>query len=184
MPPRTFFHARLQAALTGAALLMLLTGCAGMSFGARQQAAADPLLDAKPYAVTISVENIDEQARWYRETLGFTEIARQLGDRNGLGYAILERRGYHIELVHDGRARSGVFRPDPPAHTTLFGVTQLVFETSDLAGLKTALAARGAILTGDVQQGPDGARSVYLRDPEGNLVQFLQRPTTQAAAAR
>lgn len=182
--PSAVIHARLQALLTGAAMLAILTGCAGMQFAGRTPTPADPLLDAKPYAVTISVENIDEQARWYREKLGFSEIARQTGDRTGLAYAILERGGYHIELVHDGRARSGVFRPDPPAHTTLFGVTQLVFETSDLAGLKTALAARGATITGDVQQGQDGARSVYLRDPEGNLVQFLQRPTTQAAAAR
>jgi catechol 2,3-dioxygenase-like lactoylglutathione lyase family enzyme len=182
--PRAAVQARLHALLTGVAMLVLLAGCAGMEFGDRRQAVADPLLDAKPYAVTISVENIDEQARWYRETLGFSEVARQTGDRTGLAYAILERGGYHIELVHDGRARSGVFRPDPPAHTTLFGVTQLVFETTDLAGLKTALAARGATITGDVQQGKDGARSVFLRDPEGNLVQFLQRPTTQAAAAR
>lgn len=181
---RAVSRPRLHALLTGAAMLVLLTGCAGMNFGDRQQATADPLLDAKPYAVTISVENIDEQARWYRDTLGFTEVARQVENRSGLAFAILERRGYHIELVHDGRARGGVFRPDPPAHTTLHGVTQLVFETSDLAGLKTALAARGGTITGDVQQGKDGARSVFLRDPEGNLVQFLQRPTTQAAAAR
>jgi catechol 2,3-dioxygenase-like lactoylglutathione lyase family enzyme len=181
-----FASSRAVAAAAVLAAPLLLSACAGMEFGQRKNVAAvDPLLDAKPYAVTISVEDIETQARWYRDKLGFSEVARQTADRNGLAYAILARNGYHIELVHDGRARSGVFRPDPPAHTTLFGVTQLVFETSDLNGLKAALEARGAAQTGGVQVGPDGARSVYLRDPEGNLVQFLQRPAPpQSAAAR
>jgi catechol 2,3-dioxygenase-like lactoylglutathione lyase family enzyme len=177
-------RARPLALATGAALFAVLAGCVGPGSSGRVPVQADALLDAKPYAVTISVENLDEQARWYRDTLGFAEIARATADRNGLAYAILERRGYHIELVHDGRARGGVFRPDPPAHTSLFGMSQLVFETHDLNALQTALAARGAVMLGDVQLGKDGARSVYLRDPEGNLVQFLQRPPTQAAASR
>jgi catechol-2,3-dioxygenase len=67
------------------------------------------------------------------------------------------------------------------------GFAELTLETEDLAGLdrlRDALTARGAAVRGP-QEHEGGDRSIYVEDPEGNIVEvwdfFARRPIEELA---
>ena len=87
----------------------------------------------------------------------------------------LEKNGFRGELIRDANARADALRPDPPAHTSRPGVSQFAFETDDLAAVRRALEARGVAITWEFENADLGVRFLFVRDPEGTLVQFLER---------
>ncbi|HAA31439.1 MAG TPA: hypothetical protein DCE56_31670, partial [Cyanobacteria bacterium UBA8553] len=75
------------------------------------------LSTVQPYAVTISVPNLDEAANWYSERLGFREVQRKDYPELQTSLAFLELNGYRIELIENDNAQPNVARPAPPRHT-------------------------------------------------------------------
>jgi hypothetical protein len=87
----------------------------------------------------------------------------------------MEKNGFRVELIKDGNAVSGVRRPDPPMHTTTHGVSQFAFESDDVAELKQELIESGVLITWEFENDELGVKFIFIRDPEDNLIQFLQR---------
>lgn len=133
-------------------------------------------LELKPYSVTLSVSEIEEAAEWYEQVLGFRRVSAKDYPEFKTRLIFLEKAGFRVELIADGNARAGPERSDPPSHTALLGVSQFAFEVADIDEAHAALAAKRVNFAWTLQRYPDlGVAFFFVRDPEGNLVQFIQR---------
>jgi catechol 2,3-dioxygenase-like lactoylglutathione lyase family enzyme len=71
--------------------------------------------------------------------------------------------------------------PLPPGQG-LSRLAHIGWSTKDAAALRAYLVARGATGVTPLETAPDGGRWFSARDPEGNLVQFLQPASADTAA--
>ncbi|WP_376093780.1 VOC family protein [Roseomonas sp. CCTCC AB2023176] len=139
-------------------------------------ASAQPLLpDIRPYAVTMSVPDLEATVAWYGEILGFTVERRNSYPEFGTRLAFLRRDAFRIELIEDANARPGIPRPDAPAHTATYGISQFMFGTDDLADVRRRLAERGIHPHFEFENAELGVRFFFIRDPNVNLIAFIQR---------
>jgi catechol 2,3-dioxygenase-like lactoylglutathione lyase family enzyme len=158
-------------------LLLIAASCSGTV--AEKVALAKPmgnkLESFKPYSVTLSVSDVEATANWYVEKLGFKIVQRKNYPEFNTSLIFTEKNGFRVELIKDGNAASGTKRNDPPAHTSIHGVSQFAFETEDVLALKQELVGRGVPITWEFENAELGVKFLFIRDPEGNLIQFLQR---------
>jgi len=137
------------------------------------------LLDLRSeFSVTISVQNIDSMVAWYVESFGFTVDRKNVFP--SFGTTVITVKGGHgsgirIEFLADRNFESFV-RPDPPAHSARQFATQLQFFVNDLAAFVHKVKERGDIDIAwemvDIQ--PLRMKHFFIRDPEGNLLQFTE----------
>jgi catechol 2,3-dioxygenase-like lactoylglutathione lyase family enzyme len=161
----------MKIALAAAVLGLLPSFAVGATAGA-----GESMIDAvKPYSVTLSVSNLAETAKWYEQKLGFKEVKSKDYPEFSTALIFLELNGFRVELIKDGNARSGITRLDPPKHTASWGISQFAFETRNLAALKSELAAKDVKIVWEFENADLGARFLFVRDPAGNLIQFLQK---------
>ena len=138
----------------------------------------------------VVVENLDRAAAFF-EALGFRrdEPIEMVGtwlDRivglNGAHslacYVTPPGGGGSVELVEFRDPHRVAAPPDPP--TNAHGVRHLAFQTSDVAELVDRARRAGYGLVGEVVDFADEHRVVYVRGPEGLIVEFAQslRPTS------
>ncbi|MBS7699378.1 MULTISPECIES: VOC family protein [unclassified Chelatococcus] len=115
------------------------------------------------------VDDLDRAARFYRDVLGLAVLTSDSRffafDVGGANVLLLFKRGSTLETVtlpggtippHDGHG---------PLHVA-FAVT-----TADLGGWEERLAAAEIPIEGRTEW-PKGGRSIYLRDPDGHLLEF------------
>ncbi|MCC9312447.1 VOC family protein [Kitasatospora sp. RB6PN24] len=122
----------------------------------------------------LSVADLPRMAEWYRTVLGFTLIRGLELPQFDAEVAYLGNGAQVVELV---RVANGIDqrRPLPPNHGALRGLSQLAFYVADLAATASELKARGAELVTEPTDAPAlGVRVVFVRDPEGNYLEFIQ----------
>lgn len=112
--------------------------------------------------VGLHVADVERSLAFYRDLLGLQPIARP---ELGFPGAWL-RVGTRQELHLIGRNA----RPDLPPHERHWSV-----EVRDLAAWHVRLRDAGVELRGPVQR-PDGALQLFARDPDGHVMEFLERP--------
>jgi catechol 2,3-dioxygenase-like lactoylglutathione lyase family enzyme len=127
-----------------------------------------------PHAVTMSVPDIEAGIKWYTEKLGFKVVKRKSYPEFQTALVFMELNGYNVELIQDGNAKPTVLRPDPPAHTSTYGITQFQFRTKDLAAVKKELIAKQIPIVWEFENQELGAKFLVIRDLNGNLIFFLQ----------
>jgi methylmalonyl-CoA/ethylmalonyl-CoA epimerase len=156
---------------------VLTTAAATLTMLAASVAVANPrpLLDIKPYAITMSVPNLEATAAWYDEILGFKIEKTKDYPEFKTRLAFLQRGGFRVELIEDANAKPGIVRADAPAHTATHGVAQFIFETTDLATVKARLTAKRIHIHFEFENKELGAKFFFIRDPNQNLIAFLQR---------
>jgi methylmalonyl-CoA/ethylmalonyl-CoA epimerase len=137
--------------------------------------ARTPLLDIKPYAITMLVPNIETAAAWYGEILGFKVDKTKSYPQFNTRLAFLERDGFRVELIEDGAAKPGPVRADAPAHTAIHGFSQFMFKTADLAKVKAKLATKGMPIHFEFENAELGVKFFFIRDPNMNFIAFVQR---------
>jgi methylmalonyl-CoA/ethylmalonyl-CoA epimerase len=133
------------------------------------------LPNLRPYAFTMSVPNLQTTAKWYQDTLGFKVEQTKNYPEFKTKLAFLVREGFRIELIEDANAKPGLVRPDAPAHTATHGFAQFIFQTSDLSVVKKTMAAKGVPIHFEFENAELKIRIFFVRDPNGNLIAFLQR---------
>ncbi|HZH03962.1 MAG TPA: VOC family protein [Myxococcaceae bacterium] len=129
----------------------------------------------KAYAVTLSVPNVEEAAAWYVSKLGLREVKRKDYSLFGTRLVFLELNGWRVELIEDAKSQPGPAPAAPPAHTRVQGVSQFAFETRALAAVRGELEARGVPVVWEYESGDLGVRFLFIRDNNGNLIQFVER---------
>jgi catechol 2,3-dioxygenase-like lactoylglutathione lyase family enzyme len=131
--------------------------------------------------VGLNVGSLSSMRDWYVAALGLEVEFEFVLDASDFSGAMLRSpTGYRIELLHRLGSRPGIAveRPMDAALTRGFG--HLALTVDDLEATYDALLAAGA--TPRMPPGPSpepGVRIAFVADPEGNLVELLDRTTTR-----
>ena len=121
--------------------------------------------------VGIRVHDLERSVRFYA-LLGFTKTAGPIGPEP---VAILDHpSGIELNLILNARSAEQpnvlMDTPDKPP-----GITHLALLCPDLAAAQARLAEAGVPLSGGpIQFGP-GARGIFVRDPDRNVIELHQR---------
>jgi catechol 2,3-dioxygenase-like lactoylglutathione lyase family enzyme len=126
----------------------------------------------------ISVADLERSERFYREVLGFERVEDRFAfpEHDLKGVVLVNAQGARVELFE----RQGSVPAGLQHHiesTRRQGWFQYALAVPDIAQTFAAVTAAGAQATLAPTTAPDGASLVaFVRDPDGNLVEFLQRP--------
>jgi catechol 2,3-dioxygenase-like lactoylglutathione lyase family enzyme len=126
----------------------------------------------------VSVADLERSERFYRDVLGFTTAEDRFAfpEHDLRGVVLVNPQGARVELFE---RKDSV--PTGPHHqiesTRRQGWFQFALAVPDIAGTFAAVVAAGAEPSLAPTTAPDGVSVVaFVRDPDGNLVEFLQRP--------
>jgi glyoxylase I family protein len=129
--------------------------------------------------VGIVVLDLPRLTSWYCDTFGLErEFATRLAAID-LDIEMLRHPayGYRVELLHRSGTRSETKPADPAASALAAGYGHIAFDVDDLAAAFTSAVDAGARPVMAPQQSPEpGVRMAFVADPEGNLIELLQRP--------
>jgi catechol 2,3-dioxygenase-like lactoylglutathione lyase family enzyme len=126
--------------------------------------------------VSITVTDVEKARDFYTRTLGLPEIPRPAFDFPGIWYSLGGELQLHI-ILNDELVRPAVERETITARYPHFALwTDDCDETARKIG-ELGLATR------DVISGPTGLRQVFVKDPDGNMVEFIG-PSKKAGARR
>ncbi|MEN3279060.1 MAG: lactoylglutathione lyase [Solirubrobacteraceae bacterium] len=125
--------------------------------------------------VGVSVGDLDRAQAWYERALSLrTEVRFELPEGRG---AMLESQdGYRIELLEHPASTAGLNAADPGTALLTRGYGHFALTVPDLDALYDHLLGVGA--AGVWAPGPSpepGVRMAFVHDPEGNLIELLER---------
>jgi catechol 2,3-dioxygenase-like lactoylglutathione lyase family enzyme len=127
--------------------------------------------------VGISVADLEAATRWYCHAFGLSvEREFSIPGTDLSGVMLLHASGYRIELLHRPSAVPGL-QPDSAltaAGTRGYGHFCLCVDDVD-AEFAQVIAAGGTVRMAPAAAPRPGARFAFLADPEGNLIELLDR---------
>ena len=121
--------------------------------------------------IGIRVHELERSVRFY-ELLGFTKTAGPIGPEP---VAILDHpSGVEINLVLNARsaAEPNILMDVPDKHP---GITHFALLCPDILVAQARLAAAGVALSGGPIRFSPVARGIFVRDPDGNVIELHQR---------
>jgi catechol 2,3-dioxygenase-like lactoylglutathione lyase family enzyme len=121
--------------------------------------------------LALNARELDAMKRFYVDLLGF-EVEWEPDADN-----VYLSSGHDNLALHRSTA-SSTSRPggDPPAASPLDHLGVIVRSADDVDRWAAFLESRGITLDAEPRTHRDGARSCYLRDPDGNQVQIIYHP--------
>jgi lactoylglutathione lyase len=128
--------------------------------------------------VGLAVADLAAEAAWFCDVFGLVrELALRVEALDlSIEMLIHPGHGYRVELLH--RPGSEPFRkPDNPAEAARHrGYGHVAFDVTDLDAAYERAVARGARPVMPPCPSPEpGVRMAFVADPEGNLIELLQR---------
>lgn len=137
--------------------------------------AIDGVLEAAIY-----VDDLDAAVGFYQDTLGLEQVLRH-DPRH-----VFFRSGSTIVLAFNAEETRKLPAPNSPLPAPPHGATGpghicFTVEEPALSDLKQELSTKGVEIEADFHW-PNGARSVYVRDPAGNSVEFAESKLWQVAS--
>jgi catechol 2,3-dioxygenase-like lactoylglutathione lyase family enzyme len=116
------------------------------------------------------VSRFDECLRFYRDTMGFKVIWGKEGD----SYAtFIVRRSFHLSIFDKGQMAKAIGNDSMPHEVPSQDDFALTFEVGDLEKTVKNLEGKGAkFVTSIIDRNDWGIRTIFLRDPDGNLLQL------------
>lgn len=137
---------------------------------------------------SFTVANVDRAVQFWTEGLGFStsSVSERTGDWQGqitgipgakLKIAHLVGYGHHMEFIEYLQSSDNSVTLQPNGA----GVAHVCLEVKDIGSTIRALATMGATPQGkliEVDSGPfTGCRAIYLRDPNGVIIELEETPT-------
>ena len=137
--------------------------------------ASEPRLDH----VGLAVRDLDAAAEWYCAAFGYERELTLRVDPIDLDIVMLRHatHGDRLELLHRPGSSAGLRAADPAeaALSETFG--HIAFDVRGLDAAFERAIGLGARPVMTPQPSPEkGVRMAYVADPEGNLVELLERP--------
>ena len=134
--------------------------------------------------VGLAVADLGAAAAWYCDVFGLVPELSLRVDAIDLSIEMLihPRFGYRVELLHrPGTGPGADGQPTHPAAAALrAGFGHVAFGVADLDGAFDRAVARGARPVMPPCPAPEpGVRMAFVADPEGNLVELLDRGRKQ-----
>jgi catechol 2,3-dioxygenase-like lactoylglutathione lyase family enzyme len=134
--------------------------------GERRGRAPEMVLETALY-----VDDLDAAEAFYGELLGLRRVVRVEGRhvfyRCGLGMLLLFNAAETVKPPGEGAL------PVPPHGATGAGHMCFGADAAQLDALRALFAQAGLPIEADFRW-PNGARSIYVRDPAGNSVEFAE----------
>lgn len=159
--------------LTKIAPLALL---AAFGLSLASPAAAQAPFQITHFMVGLSVADIEKETAWFVDKLGFKVEKEAAMGAGGGKVRFIVAGNERIELISTPGSKPGPARGIPPAHAAIHGYAQLTMEVPDLDAARAALASKGVKPGLDITPIPPlGIRIMFLADPEGNLVELVQK---------
>jgi lactoylglutathione lyase len=133
--------------------------------------------------VGISVADLGKAADWYCAALGLArEFEFEVAHAGLRGAMLLSPNGYRVELLErGGSARHGA-PPDGPNEAALHrGYGHMCLDVPDVDAAHASLLAAGAADRMSPRPSPEpGVRMAFVADPEGNLIELIDRTASRA----
>jgi len=129
--------------------------------------------------VGLSVADLDAQRRFYRDALGLTEVEEEFAMPEAHIRTVILRgdNGLKIELIERGGSAPQEFA-DPYDGAGVQGYFHWALYVADLDTTFAHLLGAGATeVSPPAPAVRAGARFAYVKDPEGNLLEFIQPAT-------
>ena len=146
--------------------------------------------------VGLNVHDLPAMTEWYAAALGLTvEFEFALDHVDLRGVMLRSPAGFRLELlcragnapgpaaggVCGGRDRRSNMATDPVEAALTLGFGHVAFDVSDVDGSYARLLAAGAADRMSPRPSPEpGVRMAYVADPEGNLVELLDRTAARS----
>jgi lactoylglutathione lyase len=132
--------------------------------------------------VGVNVADLAKAEAWYCAAFGLQrEIALRI-DSIDLDIVMLRHaeHGHRIELLHRPGGHPGLRAANPAEAALSEGYGHIAFHVPDLEGTHGRLLGHGAREVMPPQPAPEpGVRMSFLADPEGNLIELLERGTSR-----
>lgn len=128
------------------------------------------------HCVNLSVSDLEAVSRWYEGILNFSRVSRTAYPEMGLEIAFLRHGEFEIELISFPGSVGGAEHPDPPKHAQVRGITHFAFRVVDIDEMIIHLKNKDVpVLWGPRIYDEHHMKVIFVRDPEGNLVKFVER---------
>lgn len=142
--------------------------------------------------VGISTGDIDRLASFYRDKLGFEDVYAldlKAGDKVADSIFRLKDAATRIVVLKLGDVSIELFQfrhptpkpSDPQRPVCDHGITHLCLQVEDIEGEYNRLSAAGMEFHAAPVDVGGGARSTYARDPDGNVIEFLEASLEETA---
>lgn len=127
--------------------------------------------------VGLTVADLETMTAWYAAALRLeVEFEFSLDQLDFRGVMLCSAEGYRIELLHRAGNVAGLLAPNPVEAALTRGFGHVAFDVPDVDAAYDALVAAGATDRMSPRPSPEpGVRMAYVADPEGNLVELLDR---------
>jgi glyoxylase I family protein len=135
--------------------------------------------------VGLNVGDLESMTRWYTTALRFSvEFEFSIEQAGFRGVMLHSTAGHRIELLHRNRNRPGLQARTPVDAALTRGYGHIAFDVADVDATYAELLGAGATERMPPQPSPEpGVRMAYVADPEGNLIELLDRTTARARTA-
>jgi catechol 2,3-dioxygenase-like lactoylglutathione lyase family enzyme len=121
----------------------------------------------------VSVPDLDEAIDWYGRVLGF-ELEKRFYIEAAKSHTAFVKKGpLRFEIFQvEGAAPLPEDRRHPPSDVRTHGNKHVAFQISDLDAFLEEVQAKGADVAFVVRE--EFGRGCFLRDPAGNLIEFVE----------
>lgn len=136
--------------------------------------------------VGLNVGDLAAMTAWYTDAFGLTvEFEFALPEHDFRGAMLVSSAGYRVELLCRKGSMAGPRAGNPVDAALTLGFGHLAFAVADVDAVFRDLLAAGAAERMSPRPSPEpGVRMAYVADPEGNLVELLDRTTAQCSTFR
>jgi len=127
--------------------------------------------------VGLSVADLDAAEAFYEAAFGFSrQLAFELNPHPIRGLMLTHENGMRLELFQHGESVAGLQGATPIEAIARRGYGHFAFKAPDIGPLFEAALAAGATAKVPPSPSPEpGIRFAFLADPEGNLVELVER---------
>ena len=127
--------------------------------------------------VGLSLADLDAGEAFYGRAFGFTrELAFALDPHPIRGVMLVHPSGCRLELFADERSSGGIRADTPIAALATRGYGHFALAAADIGPLyETALSAGAPAVKAPVPSPEPGVRFAFVADPEGNLIELVER---------
>jgi catechol 2,3-dioxygenase-like lactoylglutathione lyase family enzyme len=131
--------------------------------------------------VGLNVADLAGMTRWYAAALGLeVEFEFALEQFAFRGAILRSPSGYRLELLSREGSAAGMQPADPVQAALTRGYSHFALDVPDVDAAYRRLVAAGAGERMSPRPSPEpGVRMAYVADPEGNLVELLDRTTAR-----
>ena len=132
--------------------------------------------------VGLTVADLDAMTSWYVDAFGLeVEFEFALDHVDFRGVMLRSERGFRIELLHRPDNVAGLQAANPVEAALTRGFGHVAFDVPSVDEAYDALLAAGASDRMSPRPSPEpGVRMAYVADPEGNLIELLDRTASSS----